>query len=76
MQFHMNREKDELNMLLGTISSQPVRGDLKLGRRITESHERQDPDEDSDSVSLDTLKGADVHGLGAIEGQRVQQIAS
>ena len=52
-------------MLLGTVNTQALGGDLKLGGGVTKCHEREDPDQNADGIGGETLEGSDIHCLGA-----------
>jgi hypothetical protein len=52
-------------MFFRAIHAKSLCSNLKFGRCIAKGHEREDPDQDPDRVSLQTLEGADIHGLGA-----------
>lgn len=53
-------------MLLRTVGSQPVAGDLEFLGGIAERHEGKHPDQDSNGISIARLKSPDVEGLGII----------
>jgi hypothetical protein len=55
-------------MLLRTINPQSISRHLKLRGSITERQERQNPDENANSIGRETLEGTDVHSLGAAKG--------
>lgn len=50
-------------MLLGTVNTQSLGGDLKLARRIAEGQEREDPHQHADRIGLEIFQGPDIHCL-------------
>lgn len=50
-------------MFLGTISPQPIRSNLKLARGKSKRQERENPDDNPNGISVETLQRADIHSL-------------
>jgi len=52
-----------IDVFLGTIASETLFSDLELGSSISEAHECQDPDKDTNGVFLSLLKGSNIDSL-------------
>ena len=55
-----------LDVLLWSIYTESLRRDLKLRRSIAKAEERQEPNQDSDSLWLGLLQSTRIHGLGVV----------
>lgn len=55
-----------VDVFFGAVDTEPLGSDLKLSRSISESHERENPDQDADSARWDTLQSTNVQSLGVI----------
>jgi hypothetical protein len=55
-----------VNVLLRSVASKAVAGDLELFGSVAEAHETENPEEDANSLCRDHLDGADIDGLGVV----------
>lgn len=55
-----------VNVLLGTVDTEAVAGDLELIGGIAKGHEGENPYNDAQGLGIDALEGTDVEGLGII----------
>lgn len=50
-------------MLLWTVNTQSLGGNLKFTRRVPKRQEREDPHQDADRIGLESFQGPDIHCL-------------
>jgi hypothetical protein len=62
----MHSEIGLLNMLLWSINTEPLGGNLEFCSGVAETKKGQQPDQDSDGLWLGFLQRARVHSLGVV----------
>lgn len=55
-----------IDVLLGAVAAKALRSDLELARSETEGHETQDAEQETDSLSRNSLDGSNIDSLGVI----------
>lgn len=55
-----------VNVLLGSVTAEPVVGDLELARTVAEGHKAEDAEEETNGLGRYRLDGAHIDSLGVI----------